>query len=553
MRSDVIPDAYLPAADALPAMTYDLPELDYPEQLNAAAELLDGATTGDLSDRVAFHTDAGTITYGQLARGVHAIGAGLRELGLRPGDRVLLRLPDGPDLARWLLALQLIGAVPVPTFTLARAADLVYRENDTEAVAVVVAGELVDEVEQARAGFRHVRDLIAVPGTDVPGYRSADELIPERPGELVPAPTSRDDLALILYTSGSTGEPKGCWHTHADVLATADSYARYCVRPTPDDVFAGPPPIPFALGYGFFVVFPLRFGAAAVLTTNKSPERMLRAVEEHGVTVLTGVSTYFGMLTEEVERTGHTARTGSLRLLLCGGEPLPDRIARRCEDMFGLPLVQFLGTTEHLHNIVSYQVDESPRPGSFGRAVPGYEVVVRDPATFSEVPDDTPGLLTVRGPTGTKYWRKPDQQDEAVREGWCIVKDIVSRDADGYLHYVSRSDEMIVSSGYNIAPADVEGVLGSHPAVLHVACIGAADPTGRRSTVVKACVVLRAGHDASDALVSELQAFVKASAQPWMYPRLVEFVPELPRTMTGKIRRAELSRRENAESAIART
>lgn len=552
MRSQEIPPAYLPADGALPTQRYDLPELAYPERLNAAGELIDGALARGFGDRVAFYCDTGVIIYRELARDARRVGNGLRRLGIRPGDRVLLRLPDGPDLVRWILALQLVGAVPVPTFTLARAADLVYRENDTEAVAVVAAAELVDEVEKARAGFRHARDLVAVPATDVPGYVSADDLLASSSDALDPAPTTRDDLALILYTSGSTGEPKGCWHTHADVLAIADSYARYCVRPTPDDVFAGPPPIPFALGFGFFLVFPLRFGAAAVLTAQKSPERMLRAVEEHGVTVLTGVSTYFGMLTEEIARSGHTARTARLRLLLCGGEPLPDRIARRCEETFGLQLVQFLGTTEHLHNIVSYAAGEAPRPGSFGRAVPGYEIVVRDPATFAEVPPGSPGLLTVRGPTGTKYWRKPEQQDEAVRDGWCVVKDIVSRDEDGYLYYISRSDEMIVSSGYNIAPADVESVLLRHPAVLRVACIGAPDPTGRRSTVVKACVVPRPGYEPSDALVVELQEFFKANAQPSMYPRLVEFLSELPVTMTGKVRRADLRRRETAGPTIAR-
>ncbi|MFL6052858.1 MAG: AMP-binding protein, partial [Actinoallomurus sp.] len=328
------------------------------------------------------------------------------------------------------------------------------------------------------------------------------------------------------------------------VLAIADSYARYCVRPTADDVFAGPAPIPFALGFGFFIVFPLRFGAAAVLTTRKSPEDMLRAVDEHGVTVLFGVSTYFGMLSERLVEHGVSTRTDTLRLLLCGGEPLPERIARQCADTLGLPLRQFLGTTELLHNIVSYLPDESPRPGSFGHAVPGYDVVVRDPVTFKEVPRGESGLLTVRGATGTKYWRKPEQQKEAVREGWCVVKDIVRMDEDGYLYYISRSDEMIISSGFNIAPADVENVLLRHPSVLKVACIGAPDPSGRRSTVVKACVVLRPGYEPSDVLVKELQDFFKANASPNMYPRLVEFLTELPETMTGKVRRSELARRD---------
>jgi 2-aminobenzoate-CoA ligase len=552
MRSQ-IPPAYLPEPEAMPEQLYELPDLHYPERLNAAAELLDSALARGFGDRPAFHCDDGDVTYAELAGAVNRVGNALHGLGLQPGDRVLLRLPDGPDLAYWVLALQKIGAVPVPTFTLARAPDLVHRENDSEAIAVVAAAELLDEVEKARTEFRYAQHLIAVPATNDPTYLDAARLIGESADTLIAADTHRDDLALILYTSGSTGDPKGCWHTHADVLAIADSYARHCIRPTPDDVFAGPPPIPFALGFGFFLIFPLRFGAAAVLTTQKHPERMLRAIEKHGVTVLTGVSTYFGMLAEQLIGSENSRRTSSLRLLLCGGEPLPERISRQCQDVLGLPLVQFLGTTEMLHNIVSYPAGEAPKPGSFGRAVPGYEVVVRDPDTFSEVPRGTPGMLTVRGPTGIKYWRKPEQQKEAVRHGWNLVKDIVRMDDEGYLYYISRSDDVIVSAGYNIAPAEVEGVLLRHPSVLKVACIGAPDPTGRRSTVVKACIVLRPGYDPSDGLVANLQSFFKANAQPSMYPRLVEFLPELPETLTGKVRRAELRMREATRSSIRET
>jgi 2-aminobenzoate-CoA ligase len=549
-----IPEGYLPDMADLPDQPRNVPELAYPTRLNAAAVLVDGALAAGFGDQVVYYCDDGTVTYTELAAAVDRAGAALRSLGIRPGERVLLRLEDGPELVYWILAAQKVGAVPVPTFTLSRASDLVYRENDTEAVAVVVGADLLGEVDAARPGFRHVRHLIAVPGTDDPGYLNADALRAGSAdtGPVPAAATCSDDLALILYTSGSTGEPKGCWHTHADVLAIADTYARHCLRPTIEDVFAGPPPIPFALGFGFFVVFPIRFGAAAVLTSGKSPARMLAAIEEHGVTIITGVSTYFGMLVDEIAGNEAPTRTSSLRMLLCGGEPLPDRIAARCAAEMGLPLVQFLGTTEMLHNIVSYVPGEVPRQGSFGRAVPGYEVVVRDPVSFEEVPRGEAGLLTVRGATGTKYWRKPEQQREAVREGWCVVKDIVRMDPDGYLYYVSRSDEMIISSGYNIAPADVEGVLLRHPSVRQVACVGAPDPTGRRATVVKACIVLRAGHEPSDRLVTELQEFFKANASPHIYPRLIEFLPALPQTPTGKVRRSELAIRRVAPTPPGR-
>ncbi len=537
---------YLPESSTLPEQIYDLPELQYPTRLNAAEELVDGAIERGFGERVAFFFRDELITYAELQQQVNRVGNAFKDLGVQPGDRVLLRLPDRPELVYCVLALQKIGAVPVPTYTLSRAQDLIYRENDTEAKVVVADAGLLDEVEKARPGFRFAKRLVAVPSSTCPGYSSYEELVASAPSTLTAAGTGREDLALILYTSGSTGEPKGCWHTHADTLAIADSYARYCVQATPDDVFAGPPPIPFALGFGFFLVFPLRFGAAAVLADQKTPEVMLKAMERYGVTVFAAVATYYGMLLEQLVSEGIERFASDLRLLLCGGEPLAARVAGESERAFGLPLIQFLGTTEMLHNIVSYRADEPPRSGSFGHAVPGYQVAVRDPETFVEVPRGEPGLLTVRGPTGTKYWRKPEQQHKTVREGWNIVKDIVRMDEDGYLYYVARSDEMIVSAGYNIAPADVENVLLRHPAVLKVACIGAPDPEGRRSSVVKACVVLRSGHEPSDALVQELQEFFKANAPPFMYPRLVEFLPELPETLTGKIRRSELHVREAA-------
>ena len=499
-----IPPEYLPKQETLPEQPYDLAELRYPLKLNAAEELVDGAIERGFGERVAFYFRDELITYAELLQQVNRAGNAFKNLGVQPGDRVLLRLPDCPELVYCILALQKIGAVPVPTYTLSRAQDLVYRENDTGAKVVVSDAGLLDEVEKARPGFRFAERLVAVPNTTYPGYSSYEELVTGAPNTLTAAGTGRDDLALILYTSGSTGEPKGCWHTHADTLAIADSYARYCVQATPEDVFAGPPPIPFALGFGFFLVFPLRFGAAAVLAERKTPEVMLKAMERFGVTVFAAVATYYGMLVERLVSEGVECFASNLRLLLCGGEPLAARVAGESERTFGLPLIQFLGTTEMLHNIVSYRADESPRSGSFGHAVPGYQVAVRDPRTFAEVPRGEPGLLTVRGPTGTKYWRKPDEQQKTVREGWSVVKDIVRMDEDGYLYYIARSDEMIVSAGYNIAPADVENVLLRHAAVLKVACIGAPDPEGRRSSVVKACVVLRAGHEPSGALVKEL-------------------------------------------------
>ncbi len=544
MSIQEIPPGYLPEPETLPEQLYTLPELYYPPKLNAAKELVDQAIERGLGDQIAFYFRDDQITYGELQLQVNRVGNMFKDLGVGPGDRVLLRLTDSPELVYCILALQKIGAVPVPTYTLLRAQDLVYRENDTEAKVVVSDASLLDEVERARPSFRFAEHLMAVPSTVHSPYLSYKNLIAGAAETLTAAATGPEDLALILYTSGSTGDAKGCCHTHADTLAIADSYARYCVQVTPDDVFAGPPPIPFALGFGFFLVFPLRFGAAAVLSDQKTPEMMLRTIERHRVTVFAGVVTFYNMLLEQLASDGVERFTSNLRLLLGGGEPVTERVAAGCKQTFGLPLIPFLGTTEALHDIVSYRPDDQIRSGSFGRAVPGYQVAVRDPETFVELPRGEPGLLTVRGPTGTKYWRKPEQQRKAIREGWSIVKDIVRMDEDGHLYYIARSDEMIRSAGYSIAPTEVENVLLRHLAVLKVACIGVPDPEGRRSNVVKACVVLRPGYDPSDALAKELQEFFKASAPPYMYPRLVEFLPDLPETPNGKIRRSELLMRE---------
>lgn len=520
-------------------------ELTRSPRFNISAEILDGALAAGFGDRVALRTETTTMTYADLADQVARAAGALRKLGIARRDRVLLRFHDVPELAVWLFAVQRIGAVPVPTFALSRAADLVYRVNDAEAVAVVTDSALIDEVDRGRPEFHNTRHLIAVPATSDPTYLDADELLADA-ASAPAASTAPDDPAILLYTSGSTGEPKGCLHSHADVAAGIDSWGAEGLRPTPDDVFAGPPPLPFALGYVFFLVIPLWAGASALLSEDKSHEAVLRAVGRHGVTVLTGAASYFGGLTERFEAHPDRYRVATLRRVVCGGEPLQEWIAERFEDVFGLPLVQFLGTTEMLHVTISYGIDERPRPGCIGRAMPGFEVSVRDRESFEERAPGESGLLAIRGLTSTLYWRRPTLQLEAVREGWCVFKDIVAMDEDGYVSYVGRIDDMIVSSGFNIAPAYVEGVLAMHPSVRAVACVGAPDPSGRRTTVVKAYVSLNDGSTPSSSLANELQEYFKVNGQPHMYPRLVEFLPELPQTLTGKISRSALVARDDS-------
>ena len=308
-------------------------------------------------------------------------------------------------------------------------------------------------------------------------------------------------------------------------------------------MIAGPPSIPFTLGMGFFVYFPLWFGAAAVVGADKSPEACVEAVRRHGATILVAVPTYYNQLLRHLRATG--TKLPTLRQTLIGGEPLYPELEAAWHDETGLPLVQFIGTTEMFHILISYRhgVDE-PRAGCLGRAIPGYEVTVRDAETFGALANGEHGLLCVRGPTSCVYWSPREIQAEAVRDGWNIVQDTVWKDDEGYIHFVSRRDEMIVSGGFNIAPADVERVLIRHPAVAECACAASPDEAGERAQVVKAFIVLADGFAESDGLRTEIQSYFKDNGPPFMYPRKLDFVAELPKGITGKVLRTELRRRE---------
>lgn len=536
-----IPASYLPPPEHRPDIVFALPELQYPLRFNAAEEFLDRPIARGWADRPVYLFGERRITYRDLARDVNRLGNALVGLGIRPGDRVVLRIPDRPEHAVCILALLKIGAIAVPTFTLLRSADILYRETDTEAVAVIADARFLDEVEKARPSFRFVRHCIAIGDSGRAGYHDYDALLAAGGSSLAPAPTRRDDVALLLYTSGSTGEPKGCCESHSDLLAIVDGFCNYQMPVLPGDVIAGQPPLAFSMGVGFFLSYPLRFGVPAVLMEEKKPEAMLRAIEQYRVTILGAVPTYYNMLALAAE--GVRVDLSTLRELRSAGETLSPAMAARVLKRLGSAVRDSMGSTESLHIMSSTRYGEAIREGSCGRPIPGFQIVVRNPDTFEEMPRGEPGLLTFRGPTGTKYWRKPQVQAKSVRNGWSILQDSVWMDEEGYLFYVGRQDDMIVTSGYNIAPTEVEGVLARHPAVLESACIPAPDPDGERSQVVKACIVLRDTAAASPGLTAEIQVFFKQNGAPHMYPRIIEFVTSLPKTPTGKIRRSELRRK----------
>jgi 2-aminobenzoate-CoA ligase len=529
----------LPPQALWPERVYTLPELRYPARVNVARDLLDVHADGGRAGRPAIRHGDQVLSYGALRRQVDRLAHGLRAAGLDRGERVLLRLPNGPEFIVTWLACQKLGAITVATMPLLRARELAYVIQDAGTRWAVVWGGLREELERARARAPELERLV------VAGETRAGDLAwaalgegPARPFE--PVDTAADDVALMAYTSGSTGVPKGCVHRQRDILATADGYARHVLRPTEDDRFGGHPTLAFTFGTGGLLVFPLRFGASTVLSPPFEPEGMLETFQRHRVTIAFCAPTSYRLMLRvpEMQRRFDLA---SLRLCVSAAEPLPAATYTEWVDTVGAELLDGIGATELLHIFLS-SVPGRVRPGATGVPVPGYDCRVVD-ETGREVPRGTPGLLAVKGPTGCTYWRKPERQTDYVRfGGWNVTGDVYVHDEDGYFTHQCRADDMIVTGGYKIPGPEVEHVLDEHPAVAECAVVASPDAT--RGFVPKAFVVPRPGVLPSTALARELQEHVKRELAPYKYPRLVEFVDALPRTETGKIRRVALRQEE---------
>lgn len=527
---------------AVPDVFYALPELHYPRRFNAAEVLLQGSHGEHRGDRPVFIHKDRSLSRTEVTDQVNRHAAALRSIGVKADDRVLIRVADSPELIFITLAVVQLGAIAIPTYTQYRAADLRLRITDAGVTTAVVGPELLSDLEQAAAESAGVQ-IVVTSSAPSPRFRSMEDLLATASPLRDYTQVEADELALILYTSGSTGQPKGTCHSHADLLAVCDSYARYAVKLSRDDVIAGPPAYPFALGVGFFMLFPLRFGCTAIVDSDKSPEQWLALSQRHGATLFVAVATYYHMLL--AVSGSKDWDPGSVSRYLCGGEPLTDELARAWMTRTGQPLSQFLGTTELLHCFLAFRHGEDEvQSNAIGRPVPGYEIVVRDKESFAALPAGEHGILSVRGPTGTKYWRQPGKQRDAVVNGWNIVPDVVWADPDGYLHFVARDDEVIKSAGMRISPTQAEDAVLAHEAVEECVCVGAPDPQGARPAVVKAYIVLAEGFEPSDALVVDIQNFVKRTAAPYLYPRVVQFLTDLPKTTSGKVKRLEL--REDA-------
>ena len=531
---------HLPPSDQWPRMDWSgVPELSYPARINCASELLDIWIESGHGERIAFHHAGGAWTYRRLFETANRIAHVLvEEAGLVPGGRVLLRAHNHPMLVACWFAVLKAGGVAVTTMPLLRQRELteiIERANVRLALTDDLLAEDLEAVLSSRPESQVLRFNTLAEG-------SLDARIAARPARFDNVLTAADDPAIIAFTSGTTGRGKATVHFHRDILSVTDTYGRHVLRPQTDDIFIGSPSLSFTYGLGGLVLFPMRFGASTALLEHASPPLLLEGIERFRATVtVTSPTGYRAML----ERAGEFDLT-SLRRCVSAGETLPAAVFNAWLAATGIRLMDGIGSTELLHVFIGSAAEDA-RPGSTGRVVPGYRAMVVDDLG-AEVPRGTVGRLAVSGPTGCRYLDDPENQKKYVQQGWNLTGDAYSMDEDGYFWYQARTDDMIVSSGYNISGAEVENVLLSDPSVAECAVVGV--PDDARGQLVKAFVVLAPNVTASDVQAKALQDFVKSQLAPYKYPRAIQFVTALPRTLTGKVQRFRL-RKGDAEPMTA--
>ena len=523
---------HLPPADQWPDLLLDHPEFQYPEYLNVAVELTDRMVDRGFGDQVALIGNGRRRTYKELTDWTNRLAHALAEdFGVKPGNRVLIRSGNNPAMVAVWLAVTKAGAVAVNTMPLLRAGELTAIVDKGEVTLALCDNRIADELVACAKDSRFLKSVVCFDGTSNHDAE-LDRVALNKPVRFDAVRTGRDDVALLGFTSGTTGEPKATIHFHRDLLIIADGYAKEVLQLTPRDVFVGSPPLAFTFGLGGLAVFPLRFGATATLLENASPANMIDIIETYKATVsFTSPTAYRAMMAAMDEG----ADLSSLRMAVSAGETLPAPVFEDWTRKTGKPILDGIGSTELLHIFITNRLGDAA-PGATGRPVTGYEARIVDD-DMREVPDGTVGHLAVRGPTGCRYLAD-DRQTTYVRDGWNVTGDDFVRDEDGVFRFVARADDMIISAGYNIAGPEVEAALLSHAAVAECAVIGAPDP--ERGQIVQAHVVLKAGVERGEATVKRLQDHVKASIAPYKYPRSVIFVSELPRTQTGKIQRFKL-------------
>lgn len=550
-------EEYLPSKELQPERVYSVKEFEsYPDFLNSTEELLDRQVAAGRGDHPAVLFEDRILTYKQLLGAANKFGNALRKLGVGEADRVLLRSPNVPSALIANFAVLKLGAVIVPTSPLLSPAEISHIANNTDAEVVVVAAALVEALTKALPNCRTVKQVIVFGGqpeeVKKQGFLVYEELVANEPTDLAPVRRPRQSVSVLLYTSGTTGLPKGTAHYIEEALIVPDTFGKYAWRVQPDDIICGPAPISLGAGYSTVATIPYRFGATASLIPRFTPEGLFETVQKHRVTVLSAAPTgYRKML--ELEGAEKKYDLSSLRMLTGGGESLTAKTYVDWKARFDKEIYEGFGTTEMMYVFVSGAVTRKVKPGAIGTAVPGYEVKVITEEGKVAKPGEI-GKLYVRGPSGTLYWRPQEdaslleKQKAIVRDGWVLVGDFVTMDDEGYITFVSREDDLIKSSGYRIGPEEVEEALVKHPAVADAGVIGVPDAVRGQNT--RAYVILKPGHAPTDKLKQEIIDSCREHIAVYKLPREIDFVSELPRTVTGKLLRRVL--RDKAVTPVTR-
>jgi 2-aminobenzoate-CoA ligase len=531
----------LPPRDEWPVLKLNRPELQYPEHLNCAIELLDKMVAAGCGEKPLFHTPHGYWTYGDLLEGANLVAKVLVEdFGLVPGNRVLIRAANNPMFVACWFGIAKAGGIVVATMPLLRAQELAAIMDKAQVGLALCDERLMGEMEGAAALAPVCRKICSFNGSGEAHAAELERHMATKSADFANVNTAADDTVLIAFTSGTTGKPKGTMHFHRDIMAISDCFPRSVLKPTADDIFIGSPPLAFTFGLGGLVTFPMRCGASAVLLEKAPPPLLVEAIAQFKATIcVTAPTAYRAMLTHAEDFD-----LSSLEKCVSAGEHLPQPIFEAWRKSTGIGIIDGIGATELLHIFISAAGDDI-RPGTTGKPIPGYEAMVVD-EHMSALPPGEIGRLAVRGPTGCRYLADPRQRDYVV-EGWNLTGDAYMMDEDGYFWFQARADDMIISAGYNVSGPEVEQALMGHEAVLDCAVVASPDP--ERGSIVKAFVIPKSGIHGSPELAKALQDFVKQTIAPYKYPRSIEFVTSLPRTETGKVQRFRLREREQAAQA----
>ncbi|MBI3002140.1 MAG: AMP-binding protein [candidate division NC10 bacterium] len=549
-----IPDGSLPPKELWPTRIYTLPEYKaYPQKFNSTEELLDKAVAAGKGDRVAVLFEDRKMPYKALLGMAMRLGSSLQALGIGEADRVALRMPNIPPALVANFAVLRIGGILVPTSALFSRAEIAHVFNNAEVKAVFVAAPMLEELEKAKAELKTLKHVIVVGGTPEQqaaakqkGYVLYQELVDGGKPECSPVRRDRMDVTVLLYTSGTTGLPKGTTHFNEEALLVPDGFGKYCWRITEQDVICSAAPIAMAAGYSAVATIPYRFGAAVSIFARFTPEGLFETIQNHKVTILSALPTAYRKLLQ-VPDAEKKYDISTLKTCTGGGESLTAKTYHDWKAKFGLEIYEGLGTTEMMFVFISSAATRKVKPGSIGPAIQGYELRVVNEEGKDCKPGET-GQLIARGPTGTVYWRDPEKQRSAVRDGWCRAGDMVSMDEDGYIWFLAREDDLIKSSGYRIGPEEIEDVMVTHPAVADACVIGVPDPVMGQKT--KAFVVLKPGTQATEALGKELVEHCRGKIAVYKLPRDVQFVAQVPRAAgpggpgTGKLLRRVLRQQE---------